>query len=85
MNALKENKGQAKIILAMLLVPVTFVLFLVMLMMSSPVLDVLFPVIDNMGTAGTIWLPGLLKLFVAFIPTIIILLWIYTMIADMGK
>lgn len=85
MNELKENKAQSKIILAMLLVPVVLVIFLVMLMMSSPIMDVLFPIIDTMATSGTLWMPGVLKLFLAFIPIIVILLWLYVMISDIGK
>jgi protein-S-isoprenylcysteine O-methyltransferase Ste14 len=80
-----EEKGQARIILTMMLVPITLILFLVMLMISSPLLDQLFPVIDNMAAAGTLSMPSILKLIIALIPTIIIMLWIYSMVTEIGQ
>lgn len=81
----KNDSGQARIILTMLLVPITLIIFLVMLMITSPLLDQLFPLIDNMATAGTLSMPGILKLIIALIPTIIVMLWIYSMATEIGQ
>jgi len=81
-SLVKDESGQAKILLIMILVPVALVLFLVMLMMTSPVLDMLWPQIDNMSSNGYISIAGSLKLFISLIPTIIILLYIYSIVSE---
>jgi len=81
-SLVKDEGGQAKILLIMILVPVALVLFLVMLMMTSPVLDMLWPQIDNMSSNGYISIAGSLKLFISLIPTIIILLYIYSIVSE---
>ena len=85
-SLLSDNSAQANIILIMILVPVALVLFLVMLQMSQPVLDLLWPTIDNLSGSGYIAIAGTLKLFIALIPTIIILLMIYSFVTEVtGK
>jgi len=81
-SLVKDESGQAKILLIMILVPVALVLFLVMLTMTSPVLDMLWPQIDNMSSNGYISIAGSLKLFISLIPTIIILLYIYSIVSE---
>ena len=81
-SLVKDERGQAKILLIMILVPIALVLFLVMLMMSSPVLDLLWPQIDNMSSSGYISIAGSLKLFISLIPTVVILLYLYSIVSE---
>jgi hypothetical protein len=86
LNALSEdNSGQAKILLIMILVPIALVLFLVMLTMSNPILDLLWPQIDNMSASGYISIAGSLKLFIALIPTVVILLYLYSIVSEVSS
>lgn len=85
MSLLNEEKGQAKGILLMILTPVAFLMFLIMLQMLDPVFTLLFPQIDNMATSGNIYGAAILKIFLAFVPTIIATVWLYSSIIDVGK
>jgi uncharacterized BrkB/YihY/UPF0761 family membrane protein len=81
-SVLSEQQGQAKILMIMILVPIALVLFLVMLTMTSPVLDLLWPQIDSMSADGYISIAGSLKMFISLIPTVIILLYLYSIVSE---
>lgn len=84
-SLLNEDKGQAKILLIMILVPIALVLFLVMLTMTSPILDMLWPQIDSMSVDGYISIAGTLKMFISLIPTIVIMLYLYSIVSEVTQ
>lgn len=84
-SLLKEESGQAKILLIMVLVPIALVLFLVMLSMTSPILDLLWPQIDSMSADGYISIAATLKMFISLIPTIIIMLYLYSVVSEVTQ
>lgn len=84
-SLLNEDKGQAKILLIMILVPIALVLFLVMLTMTSPILDMLWPQINSMSGDGYISIAGTLKMFISLIPTIVIMLYLYSIVSEVTQ
>jgi uncharacterized BrkB/YihY/UPF0761 family membrane protein len=84
-SLLNEDKGQAKILLIMILVPIALVLFLVMLTMTSPILDMLWPQIDTMSADGYVSIAGTLKMFISLIPTIVIMLYLYSIVSEVTQ
>lgn len=84
-SLLNEDRGQAKILLIMILVPIALVLFLVMLTMTSPILDMLWPQINSMSGDGYISIAGTLKMFISLIPTIVIMLYLYSIVSEVTQ
>lgn len=81
-SLLDDESGRGEGILAMLLLPLALIMFFVMLVMIDPVLSLLFPQIDSLAASGYLSASGVLKLVISLLPTIIIVLYIYSTTLD---